>query len=429
MMKNNNNPHEIDPGLLEKINLLEETPERDPRLAARTREKFLTELENMPVPASRSFSGWVLGIFGFNHQGRRKFAFSTLAAALLVVLILFGGASATAYAAQSALPGDALYSVKTSLEQTQITLANDAYNQAQLHLRFAQRRLDEIKQLLAQGRTNDIEFASTEFEHYIQQAMHASQLVQTADPERGAELSKLVSQALLDYAGALKSVLVTVPDPVKPAVQNALMASQDGAGDEIEITGIVASISDTEIEIEGVVYSITDLTEFDDSVQIGDLVKIHVIKTEFGAMVISEIELAGLGDEDNANFSGNDNSNESFSGNENENESGDDDNDNGSVSNENMNENDSDDDLNENESSSNANDSDDDSNKNESNENESKEDDSGSGSSNSGNSNDDDSHDDDHNDNDSDEDDDNSNGSNRNDNDSSDEEDNSNNGG
>lgn len=433
-MNKNKNSHEIDPGLLEKINLLEQTPQRDPGLAAHTREKFLAEVENMPIPASKSFSGWIMGILGYNSQGKRRWAFSTLAAALLVVVILFGGASATAFAAQSALPGDALYPVKTSLEQTQITLANDAYNQAQLHLRFAQRRLDEIKELLAQGRTNDIQFASSEFEHYIQQAMQASLLVQASDPERGAELSKLVSQALLDYAGALKSVLVAVPDPVKPAVQNALTASQDGAGDEVEITGIVVSLSDSEVEIDGVIYSITNLTEFEDIVQIGDLVKIHVIKTEFGALVIREIELASMVDE-NANFSGDDNSNESFSGNGNENESSDngndndsDDNENGSGSNDNSNENESDDDMNENESNSNEDDSDDDSNENR-NENDS-DDNSGSGSSNSGNSNDDNNR----NDNDSDDNSENSNESNSNDNDDSeddddDEEDNSNDGG
>lgn len=379
MMDNNNkSPQDIDPGLLDKINLLEQVPERDPEMAAQTRGKFLTEVEKLPLTGSTSRFGWLLGLFGLNspagasiNNGKRKLAFSTLAAVLLVIVVLFGGASATAYASQSALPGDALYPLKTSLEQTQITLANDAYNQAKLHLEFAQRRLDEIKELLAQGRTNDVEFAANEFEHYIQEAMKAAQIVQTADPERGAELNKLVSQTLLDYASALKSVLDTAPAVVKPVVEKALFASQSGAGDELEIFGIVAAISETELEIEGVMYRITELTEFEDFIQAGDMVKIHVIKTQDGVMVVREIELSSTFN-DNLNESGIDNSNDSFGDNGLDNESGEDSNENesgdnlnGNDSNENSsnNENESDDHANENDSNNNDNDNDSDDDK------------------------------------------------------------------
>jgi hypothetical protein len=347
--------------------------------------------------------------------GKRKFAFSTIAAILFVVVVLFGGASATAYASQSALPGDALYPLKTSLEQTQITLANDAYNQAQLHLEFAQRRLNEIKELLSQGRTNDVEFASSEFEHYIQEAMKASQIVQAADPQRGFELNKLVSQALLDYASALKSVLVSAPEAVKPVVEKALLASQDGAGEEVEIFGVVASITDIDIEVEGVIYSITGLTEFEDFIQPGDMVKLHVIVTRDGVMVVREIELSGA-TEDHSNQSGDDNSSESFDGNENENESDDGMNDNNSD--DNSNDNESEDDLNGNESNENGDDngteSDDDSNENDSDEDHNEDNDnSGSGSSNENNE-DNSNEDDDENDNESEEDSDNSNESDEN---------------
>jgi hypothetical protein len=433
-MNNNIEMHELDPVLQEKISLMEKTPERDPELAAQTRENYLAQVDSLPLRGSTTALGWVLGFFGLNSlgnsavsSGKRKFAFSSVAAILLVLVVLFGGASATAYAAQSALPGDALYPVKTSLEQTRITLANDAYNQAQLHLQFAQRRLNEIKELLAQGRTNDIEFASSEFEYYIQEAMKASQIVLAADSERGAELNKLVSQALLEYAGALKSVLLTAPEAVKPVVEGALLASQEGAGDKVEIFGIVEALSETEIEIDGVVYSITDLTEFEDFIQPGDMVKVHVIKTNFGVMVVREIELNNAF-EDNSNESGSDNSNESSGGNGNENESDDD-----NSSGENSNEDETGDDLNENESNENSgdheNESDDDSNENDSNENHNEDDSednsSGSGSSNEDNSNEDAS-DDNRNENDSEEDNENSNESESNENDSEEEEDNKN---
>ena len=420
MMKNNPQP-EIDPELLEKINLLESTPNRDPKLAEQGRQKFIAALDTFPVAGTPTGLGWLMGIFKFKNtnggytmnNGSRKLAVSTLIAILIVVVIIFGGASATAYAAQSALPGDALYPVKTSLEQTQISLANDAYNQAQLNLEFAQRRLNEIKELLSQGRTNDIDFASSEFEFYIQEAMIASQLVQSTDPERGAELNSLVSLALLDYASALRTVLIDAPDSVKPVVERALLASQDAAGDEVEIYGVVASISETELEVDGVVYSITGLTEFKDSIQSGDTVKIHVIKTQDGMMVVREIEISSAMD---------DNSNDSFD--DNENESGFNSNDNSSH--DDFNENDSDDDMNDNSSMDNSNESFDDNSNDDSDDdiNDNDSDDSSSKSGSSSNNNDDDSDDnssDDSNDNDSDDHEDNS-GSNSNDSNSNDNE-------
>lgn len=364
MTRNMDNENSIDPELIEKINLMGPTPDRDPLLASQGREKFISQLEGMPGVVPKSSLTWLTGLFrsGNSNPGEainRKFAVSTLVALIVVVVMLFGGASVTAYASQAALPGDALYPVKTSLESTQISLTNDAYRRAQLHLEFAQRRMDEITELLQQGRTNDIEFAAGEFEDYLQKAMEATQIVLTNDPERGAELSKLVSQALLDYAVALKSVLVSAPEVVKPAVEKVFIISQNGAGDEIEIVGVVDSISDTELVIDGETYRIHELTEVEDMIKAGDNVKVHVILTADGLMIAREIELASVFDDisseqENSNV----NENEDFSGNEN--------------GNENFNDNASDDSENDNESKNNANDNDEDienENKSDSNEN------------------------------------------------------------
>jgi hypothetical protein len=366
MNKNKGNEQPFDPELIEKIELMRPTPDRDPRLVAQGRERFLAELEGIPAASSQ---GWLAGLFKIGTPGtggkNRKFAFSTILALIVVAVMLFGGASATAYASQSALPGDALYPIKTGLELTQISLANDAYLEAQLHLEFAQRRMNEIKELLLQGRSSDVEFASSEFEYYIQQAMEATQTVIAADPERGAELSKLVSQALLDYAVALKSVLLNVPDAVKPAVEKALLISEDGVGDEIEVIGIVVSISNSEVEIDGEIYLINDLTEIKDLIEVGDAVKVHAILTADGSLIAREIEMAsefnGEGSEigdDNSNSNGgfpgdNDNDNENMNDNESDDESDENMNDNESDENKNDNEsddNESNDNMNDNES-------------------------------------------------------------------------------
>jgi hypothetical protein len=76
MNKNKGNEQPFDPELIEKIELMRPTPDRDPRLVAQGRERFLTELEGIPAASSR---GWLAGLFKIGTPGtggkNRKFAF------------------------------------------------------------------------------------------------------------------------------------------------------------------------------------------------------------------------------------------------------------------------------------------------------------------------------------------------------------------
>jgi len=303
------NMQPVDPKLIEKIELMRSTPERDPQSVTHGRGRFLAELDGIPVNGSRSPLAWLSGLINLNLKRgpespmstkSQKFAFSTLIAIIIVVVMLFGGASATAYASQSALPGDALYPLKTSLEQTQAALARDAYSQAQIYMQFAQKRLDEIGDLIQEGRYSDVKIASGEFEYQIQQAIVALQTVMEGDPERGAVLSQEISKALLDYALTLKTVLVNIPDPVKPSVEKALLVSESEAGEGLEFMGVVLTITDSSLEIVDYQYTIviSELTEIEGVINSGDTVKVHLIVTADGTRIAREIELASSLDED-----------------------------------------------------------------------------------------------------------------------------------
>jgi hypothetical protein len=86
-------------------------------------------------------------------------------------MFLFGGSAMTVLASQSAIPGDALYPIKTSLEQTRTSLSRDAASRAELHIEFAGKRLLEIEQLIAEGRFRNIAPTTIEFELHIQSAL------------------------------------------------------------------------------------------------------------------------------------------------------------------------------------------------------------------------------------------------------------------
>lgn len=356
-----NDGDRIDLDLLKKIELMRPTPERDEGLASKGRERFLAELESLPIAEDKSLLAKLrIPLIFKSDQSKelsmntrpQKLALSSIFAIVFAFILLFGGFSATAYASQSALPGDALFTVKTSIESTQVRLARDEYAKAQLQMRFAQRRLEEITLLLEQGRLKDVDLASSEFETYIQNALNSLELVMAGDPQRGAELSNQISQALLNYALALKNVLVEAPDAVKPVVEKAFLLSQESAGDELEVVGVVESISDSELVVDGETYLISDLSEFESKIEAGDAVKIHVIITAEGMKIIREVEaISSFDDSSVEDESADDNANEnqdnqgSF-GSDNSNANEDDDNDNSSedaISNANDNEDDSND--------------------------------------------------------------------------------------
>ena len=66
-----------------------------------------------------------------------------------VVLVISLAGTGTAYAAQSSLPGDTLYSVKLGIEQLQRIITFDEASEIELELKFADTRLDELEELVS----------------------------------------------------------------------------------------------------------------------------------------------------------------------------------------------------------------------------------------------------------------------------------------
>ena len=424
-----NPQREIEPHLLREIEMLRSTPERDPAAVEQGRQAFLAELDSVPELNDRSTVSWLTGFFNrkSNHKENipvkthtQRFAFTTAVVIITILVLLFGGAGATAYAAQSALPGDALYSIKTGMEQTRVILARDAYAEAQLYLSFAQLRLDEMAELIRQGRYGDVELASSEFEQYVQKAIGALGTVMAGDPERGSLLSSQITHTLLSYGAVLKQVLASVPEAVRPAVEKAILTSESSAGEEVEITGVVESITDSVIVVSGQTIEIIDATDIEDGVSVGDQVKVEAIVGSDGTFTASEIEFSGSdiegnGDNDaNDNDDDNGNDNEDDNANDNDDDNANDNDDDNANDDDNDNANDNDDDDANDDDDDNGNDNEDD------NANDNGDDDD------NGNDNDDDNdnEDDNTNDNDNDDDDENDNGDDDSGNDNGDEEEN-----
>lgn len=127
----------------------------------------------------------------------------------------------------------------------------------------------------------------------------------------------LVAASVLSACGGTLPGNVNTSDAVStisalasstPVLPVASATSQPGSAVEVEVFGVVESMTDTTLTINGVTYNIVaNLTEFRDVISVGDQVKIHVIVNADGTFTIREIEIS-IGN-DNGNHNSNDNTN------------------------------------------------------------------------------------------------------------------------
>jgi len=154
---------------------------------------------------------------------------TTLTAILLALAVSFGGAGATVYAAQAALPGDVLYPVKIGLEDAQMALSSNEGTHAQLRVEFAERRMEETIALIAQGRYEDVHAAADRLESNAHQATEAFGAVAQVDPDYARTLVESLDTGLARHAQVLSNLLVTLPDlpdEARPGILRALQVCE-----------------------------------------------------------------------------------------------------------------------------------------------------------------------------------------------------------
>jgi hypothetical protein len=160
----------------------------------------------------------------------KRFSLRTAALVIAIALVLIAGIGVTGAAARSAIPGDALYPVKTTIEQTRLNLAGDAGDRAVMKMGFAEQRLAEIRSLIAEGRYGEVNLAVLAFESEIHGAILEVETVAQADPARAARLAMEIVSALTRYAQALSELAATAPDAVRAEVTRALDTTQLASG-------------------------------------------------------------------------------------------------------------------------------------------------------------------------------------------------------
>jgi hypothetical protein len=148
---------ELDPNLKILFNDLQNIPQRNQQAAARGRDKFMKEVEflqkSFPSQADHRISSWINGILSITRINCRLPVWNTLVAVVLVLVVFFGGSSVTVYASQDSLPNQILYPVKIWSEDAILSVTGSPQMRLNYVLDFSDRRVSEIRDLLASGAT------------------------------------------------------------------------------------------------------------------------------------------------------------------------------------------------------------------------------------------------------------------------------------
>lgn len=186
-------------------------PAARPEFVADLRERLMAEADTVLLPTDRRLEFTPPPV---RRRDRRI-------AAVVGTAALLGAGTSVAVAAQSALPGDALYPIKRALESAETSFeAGDDAKAASLFDR-ASTRLSELESLARNGGSEAA--MSDTLADFITQSGQAADLALGAyeadrDPARIQELRSFASTSL-DHLAELKPVL---PDAVQPVLDQAV---------------------------------------------------------------------------------------------------------------------------------------------------------------------------------------------------------------
>jgi hypothetical protein len=154
--------------------------------------------------------------------------------AVLVVVILLAGSSATVFAAQNSLPGEPLYAIKSLSEDVRFAVALNPQTKLDLTLTYTNRRAEEISSLVANGEELPAQ-TSNRYQLELEQALDLA--AQMNDQQMQAALIQIRNGA--EKQGmTMEELLVKLPEQASPAIlrlqerlQEQVMLSSFGESD------------------------------------------------------------------------------------------------------------------------------------------------------------------------------------------------------
>jgi hypothetical protein len=228
----------IERGILTRTQCLERYPEYRGELAVLLDAALILRSAKLPTPNPAYFKAGRarlvakieqeqqltiadrLGHF-FQHLSTNSFPLRTASIALLLTFLFLIFSGGTVYASAHALPGDALYPLKTTLEDLRLAVASEE-NESALYEQLAEVRLEEIQALVDAGREDEIAIAVARFEETLVGAGILLENVQLDNSTWAEQKALHLEEQLSKHLYVLEALLTKVPEAARSGIQRAI---------------------------------------------------------------------------------------------------------------------------------------------------------------------------------------------------------------
>ncbi len=189
----------------------------DPQVKAAEKSKFLLQGESLRqslIPrSSEVYTERETRRLETFRRGRRLPLFKAMVASILVLIFLVGS-SITVYAAQSSLPGEPLYTIKSWSEDVRLSMTFSTKAKLNLTLDFTNRRVDEISRMAASGKAMNNQ-SSERLQNELDNALEL--VTQLDDPQMQNALGNIKKQAE-NQGMTIEELISKLPSQAEPAI-------------------------------------------------------------------------------------------------------------------------------------------------------------------------------------------------------------------
>jgi hypothetical protein len=247
--------------------------------------------------------------------GSARWGVRALTTAFVILLGLLVGAYGAVAASADSLPGEALYPIKRTVEQTQLLFASNPEVRAQLEAEFETRRWQEAQAITNQKRQAQVEFQGRIEGIWDERWSVAGIVVIVTDETRvtgypaPGQVAQVFGQSQTDGTVLASEITVITSDstPTPTATVSSptltliptqtarplptLRASPTSEQlAEIEFTGVVESISMSVWRISGQVVNVNSETDLRNNPQVGQTVEVRAVRGTDGTLIARRIE-------------------------------------------------------------------------------------------------------------------------------------------
>lgn len=196
--------------IIEQLKLLKKTHEGmnpSPEWIETNREKLFSQIKNSvgSTPEPISFFASFESFMKFFISAKVYYSLRVAFVFFLAIGITVGGWIGGVSASHKCLPGEFCYNVKLAAEKTQVAVASVTGNtdkQVALHLEFASRRLEEIRQVNTEFKSEAVK----QLTKSVTSVGETLQEVKEDDPQKAAAVAKDITKKTSDMARSLNDV-------------------------------------------------------------------------------------------------------------------------------------------------------------------------------------------------------------------------------